>query len=132
MIKIKKFIGKDDKVAFAIDTNKYRFWITGWKIERFPIHYITDVFRFELPEHSKLFWDADTKVLDLKHFWKGFQPMLSPKKVQMLINKIELLEEDIEAVHLFLDDLGISRVKDDKYMSIVGRIKMLVKSDSQI
>lgn len=41
-------------------------------------------------------------------------------------NKIELLEEDIECVHLFLDDLGIPRKDEDDVYSIVGRIKRLI------
>lgn len=41
-------------------------------------------------------------------------------------NKIELLKEDIECVHLFLDDLGIPRKDEDDVYSIVGRIKRLI------
>ena len=41
-------------------------------------------------------------------------------------NKIELLEEDIECVHLFLDDLGIPRKDEDDVYSIVDRIKRLI------
>jgi hypothetical protein len=43
-------------------------------------------------------------------------------------NKIMLLEEDIECVHLYLDDLELPRhSKDNKQYSIVGRIKQLQK-----
>jgi hypothetical protein len=39
-------------------------------------------------------------------------------------NKIELLEEDLECIRMYLNDLKIPRTdKDDKEYSIVGRIK---------
>ena len=40
-------------------------------------------------------------------------------------NKIELLKEDIECVHKYLDDLNVPRFNNDKEYSIVGRIKQL-------
>lgn len=41
-------------------------------------------------------------------------------------NKIELLEEDLECVHKYLDDLNIPRKNNrNKTYSIVGRIKKL-------
>ena len=42
-------------------------------------------------------------------------------------NQVELLQEDIESVHLFLDKLGVARCADngEKY-SINGRIKVLI------
>lgn len=49
-------------------------------------------------------------------------------EVNMLNNKIELLREDLEGVHLYLDDLKVPR--SDKFnstLSIVGRIKELNK-----
>lgn len=48
------------------------------------------------------------------------------KQFEMKDNKIELLKEDLECVHLYLDDLKIPRKdsNNDDY-SIVGRIKFL-------
>lgn len=43
----------------------------------------------------------------------------------MLENRIELLEEDIECVHIWLDDKGIVRNDGNRDYSIVGRIKLL-------
>ncbi len=43
-------------------------------------------------------------------------------------NKIELLEEDLKCIHMYLDDLKVRRVdKFDNTLSIVGRIKELNK-----
>lgn len=38
-------------------------------------------------------------------------------------NKIELLAEDIECVHKYLDDMKVARVLDERNLSIVGRFK---------
>lgn len=43
-----------------------------------------------------------------------------------LINMIELLEEDIDCVHLYLNDKGIKRGDEEGKFSIVGRIKILM------
>ena len=41
-------------------------------------------------------------------------------------NKIMLLKEDLECVHLYLDDKGLPRQDDEgEEYSIVGRIKQL-------
>ena len=41
-------------------------------------------------------------------------------------NKIMLLNEDLECVHLYLDDKGVPRQDDEgETYSIVGRIKQL-------
>ncbi len=50
-------------------------------------------------------------------------------KVEMLKNQVELLQEDIECVHMYLDDKDLPR-KDFKGRgySIVGRIKRLEES----
>ncbi len=50
-------------------------------------------------------------------------------KVEMLKNQVELLQEDIECVHMYLDDKDLPR-KDFKgrEYSIVGRIKRLEES----
>lgn len=42
-------------------------------------------------------------------------------------NKIVLLEEDIECVHMYLDKLNIPREDDKDTFSLVGRIKQLEK-----
>ena len=88
-------------------------------------YHVDNHFCFEHSYLTKLFYDSELKVINLKRFWKGFQPKLTPKDIQMLINKIELLEEDIECVHLYLDNIGIDRKDGDKMLSIVGRIKKM-------
>lgn len=45
-------------------------------------------------------------------------------------NKIMLLEEDIECVHMFLDSLGSPRGDEHGTYSIIGRIKKLVNNGS--
>lgn len=127
-MKINKFTGKNNKVAYAIDTNKYRYWIRDWKIERFPSHCIDDMFRFEHSELTKLYYDAETYVFDFRKIWKGFQPLITTKQIQMLINRIELLEEDIECIHHFLDENGVERMENNEYLSIIGRIKKLMNN----
>lgn len=42
-------------------------------------------------------------------------------------NKIMLLEEEIECVHMYLDDLKIPREDTKDTFSLVGRIKQLEK-----
>jgi|TARA_R110000851_G_scaffold26079_1_gene74323 hypothetical protein len=52
-----------------------------------------------------------------------------PQYVQMLHNKIELLEEDIECVHMFLDGKDILRGEESgAEYSLVGRINLYKKS----
>lgn len=41
-------------------------------------------------------------------------------------NKIELLQEDIECVHKYLDDEDVERTLNGKPLSLVGRIKRLI------
>jgi hypothetical protein len=66
------------------------------------------------------------------------------REKQMLENKVELLEEDLECIHMFLDKLGIPRtnvlseiktdkkyVKETEIYSIVGRVKQLKKLDEK-
>mgnify|MGYP006958833456 CR=1 FL=1 len=48
-------------------------------------------------------------------------------KILIMNNKIELLEEDIECVHLYLDDKNIPRYLGEDEYSIVGRIQILEK-----
>lgn len=46
--------------------------------------------------------------------------------MNILNNKIDLLEEEIYSIHKYLDDLNISRVDDNlNTYSIVGRINQL-------
>ena len=42
-------------------------------------------------------------------------------------NIINLLKEDIECVHLFLDDYDIPRADKNGILSMIGRIKKLVE-----
>jgi len=45
---------------------------------------------------------------------------------EMIENKIELLEEDLECVHIYLDDKFIPREDiEGEVLSLVGRIKIL-------
>lgn len=72
-----------------------------------------------------LFWI----LLNFLVFLQGnYDDDLIPKNIQTDIkdNKIMLLEEDIECVHKYLDDLHVPR-KDESgnAYSIVGRIKVL-------
>jgi hypothetical protein len=48
------------------------------------------------------------------------------KKESIMENKIQLLQEDIECVHIYLDDKQVPRKDDNgREYSIVGRIKRL-------
>jgi hypothetical protein len=49
--------------------------------------------------------------------------------INLLQNKNELLEEDMECIHLYLDNFDIPRIdiKTNQNYSIVGRIKYLEK-----
>lgn len=126
-MKINKFIGNDYKMAFAINIKKYRYWICDWTIEKFPIYHVDNEFVSAKTAKQILINNSETYVWDLRKFWKGFQPKLGSKEIQMLINKIELLNEDIECVHLYLDKLGVDRKENNETLSIVGRIKKLVE-----
>lgn len=57
------------------------------------------------------------------------------KVIGTLNNQIELLNEEIESVHMFLDDKGVPRTTvsyedgykgEERRLSIVGRIKHLI------
>ena len=56
------------------------------------------------------------------------QLLIAEEDLKMLENKIELLEEDLECIHLYLDDVKAPRedYKKEPY-SIVGRIKGLLQ-----
>ncbi len=50
-------------------------------------------------------------------------------KMEMLKNQVELLQEDIECVHMYLDDKHIPRKNSEgREYSIIGRIKRLEES----
>ncbi len=51
------------------------------------------------------------------------------QKTAIKDNEIELLKEDIECVHMFLDDLKVPRKDDKAVFSIVGRILYLLKKN---
>ena len=52
---------------------------------------------------------------------------------EMIENKIELLEEDLECVHIYLDDKFIPREDiEGEVLSLVGRIKILEEQLSNI
>lgn len=58
-------------------------------------------------------------------------PAKELKSVELIENYAELLKEDIECVHLFLDDYDIPKEEGGKTLSMVGRIRKLVeKADS--
>lgn len=58
--------------------------------------------------------------------YKGFNIVRLGDSLEIRDNKIELLEEDLSCVHMYLDDAGVARTdKDGKEYSIVGRIKLL-------
>ena len=46
------------------------------------------------------------------------------QRISTLENQVELLEEDIECVHLYLDDAGSPRENEEGAYSIVGRIQI--------
>ena len=48
------------------------------------------------------------------------------KEMEPKDNKIELLQEDIECVHKYLDDEDVERTLNGKTLSLVGRIKRLI------
>lgn len=45
----------------------------------------------------------------------------------ILLNKINTLQEDLMCVHMYLDDCGIPTDNNGNAYSIVGRIKLLQK-----
>jgi len=62
----------------------------------------------------------------------GLEPPFAPDSdVGMLRNKIELLEEDLECPHMWLDDMGVPRGDDGGEFSIVGRVKRLLASTEE-
>jgi hypothetical protein len=49
------------------------------------------------------------------------------EEISTLKNKLELAREDLECVHLFLDELGSERVSiTGREISVVGRIRYLI------
>lgn len=133
-MKINKFNGPNNQLGIAFDTKKYRYFFFvrheeyGGTIEKIPMHNIDDQFRFERSELTNLYYDAEKYVFNIRKFWKGWQPKLTQKDVQMLINRIELLEEEIESVHWWLDKMGADRKMygSREKLSIVGRIGNII------
>jgi len=79
--------------------------------------------RIDIPSSAQMIMDySDSNTIkllgDLLH---------TTKEVEMLNNKVELIEEDLESVHLFLDSLNIPRADEKDTYSIVGRIKFLMR-----
>ncbi len=133
-MKINKFTGPNNQLTIAFDTKKYRYFFFvrheeyGGTIEKIPMHNIDNQFRFEHSELTNLYYDSENYVFNIRKFWRGWQPKLTQKDVQMLINRIELLEEDIESVHLWLDKMGADRNMPGggEKLSIVGRIGNII------
>jgi hypothetical protein len=63
----------------SIDTDTYRYWISDWEIEKFPITQICDKFAWDLTEEEKTRNANETKTFRLKEFWKGFQKITQIK-----------------------------------------------------
>lgn len=110
---------------YRLDTKTNRYIFENWRIIKYPIWYDEGHYIENLNRRISLYKKSETFIFDFRKFWKGFQPSFNTEDIQMLLNKIELLEEDIEIVHLFLDDLGAKRTKDGDYLSIIGRINNL-------
>ena len=76
----------------------------------------TEHLRHELMGHCYDAWKArDSEVNKLR------------EEVERLRNQLELSEEDIDCVHMWLDDCSIPRSKGDNTYSIVGRIQCLLE-----
>ena len=110
----------------AIDTKKYRYFISKGQIQKIPIYLIDDVYVTKNHHFEKLQRDSRIKILKFNRFWKGFVYYSFDvyEEIDMLLNMINLLEEDLECVHMYLDDIGAPRKDaDGEEYSIVGRIK---------
>lgn len=49
------------------------------------------------------------------------------EKADMELNRLELLAEDLECTHMWLDDLGTPRHEGDKEFSLVGRVRIAMR-----
>ena len=129
-IGVEIFNGRNGK-AVAIDTKKYRYWITGWKIEKIPQHQICDKFSWEISDVQKSIFNSEIKIFKFKRFWKGFvyYPFDVKSEIYKLTNRIESLEEDIDCVHIWLDNMLIPRCDTNTFdtYSIIGRIKLYLE-----
>jgi len=56
----------------AIDTKKYRYWISDYQIEKIPIYQVCDKFVSEFSPEEKQQRYSEIKVLKFKYFWRGF------------------------------------------------------------
>lgn len=68
----------------------------------------------------------------LENYYK-YKIDLLEKKISTTENQVELLKEDIECPHMWLDDQGIPRTETEgEYrgdsFSIIGRVQMLLKA----
>jgi hypothetical protein len=116
-----------DGNPIAIDTKKFRYFITNGEIKKIPQHQMIDKFGWEISDLQKSIFNSEIKVLKFKQFWKGFSfyPFDVKEEIYRLTNRIELLEEDKEAINLYLDSISAPKnnpINGEKY-SIVGRIK---------
>lgn len=51
--------------------------------------------------------------------------------IDILKNKIELLEEDLDCIHMYLDEVGAPVYYETEKLSIVGRIKHLLEDEHE-
>jgi hypothetical protein len=71
MFKIRLFKCRNGN-PIAIDTKKYRYWITDYKVEKIPIYQVCDKFGWEFSPEEKEQRNGEIKVLKFKYFWRGF------------------------------------------------------------
>lgn len=83
--------------------------------------------RFLREEHlysdDELFWEDDRNcysTYSVHIAWKAWQA--SRAAIDMDINKLQLENEEIECVHLCLDDAGIPRKESEEVLSLWGRV----------
>jgi hypothetical protein len=72
---------------------------------------------------TKVEENSDTSFLTID--WNKFDEIINQAK-EMFENKTELLKEDIECIHMYLDDKQVPRQNNNGVdYSVVGRIKRL-------
>ena len=75
---------------------------------------------------TKVEENSDTSFLNID--WDKFDEIINQAK-EMFENKTELLKEDIECIHMYLDDKQVPRQTNNGVdYSVVGRIKRLEAS----
>jgi len=84
----------------------------------------------EINNREYIKW-LENKIKNLSERSEPPHPLLSDvdklkKKLDTKDNQIEMLKEDIECVHMKLDDYGIPRELNDNTYSINGRINILI------